>query len=171
MKARLIFHGVAILMLLATIAAAQTPGKPKTAPAGRSADSEATSERANGREVSKGMAKGRHLRQPMVIAADKSLGSAHATESLVANTQADKARGGQMQSASANLIYKDSKIASSNPLYESKERQAASSSGASHEVVEYKDPEDMTTHDRPGNNKTSEIKPSTASATSTPPGK
>ncbi|MGA8088115.1 MAG: hypothetical protein WCA10_12470 [Terracidiphilus sp.] len=39
-----------------------------------------------------------------------------------------------------------------------------------HEVVEYKDPEDMTTRYRPGNNKTSKLKPSVGSAT-TPAGK
>jgi len=38
MKVRLIFHGVAVLVLIATVAAAQVPKKPaKTAPASQSA--------------------------------------------------------------------------------------------------------------------------------------
>ncbi len=61
-------------------------------------------------------------------------------------------------------MYKDNKSTGSNPLYESKEKQAAPNPGASHEIVEYKDGEDMTTRYRPGNNKTSKIKPSTTNS-------
>lgn len=143
MKARIIFHGVAILVLVATVAAAQTPGKPATtAPTGQLADRESNSpsvsdvtmgsEQARGREASSAMATGRRPHQPVLSAADKSLGSVHAPETLIAFTQADKARGGQMQ------------------------------------VVVYKDSEDMTTRYRPGNNKTSKSKPTTDSTT-TPP--
>ena len=192
MKARIVFHGVAVLVLLTTVAAAQTPAKPaKPAPAGQSADREssspsvsevtmankstterksgsvivldrdAASGKASGREVSSGMATGRRQHEPMVLATDKSLGSAHATESLAAPAQADTAKGSQLQNASTNPMYKDNTSAGNNPLYESKDKQAAPNPGSSHETVEYKDPEDMTTRYRPGNNKTSRIKPST----------
>ncbi len=195
MKVRIIFHGVAILVLAATVASAQSPKKPaKPAPANQSADREsstpsvsevtsssaqttdrksgsviilerdAASGHASGREASSGMATGRRQYQPVIITNEKSLGSAHATESVTAATQADKAKGGQMQNASTNPMYKDNKSEGSNPLYESKGKQAAPAAGASHDVVEYKDPEDMTTRYRPGNNKTSKIKPSTTTA-------
>ncbi len=169
MKARIIFiifHGVAILVLLATIAAAQTPNQPaRPSPASQATDREAASAQANGREASSGMATGRRQHEPVVIVTDKSLGSGHAIESLAAPTQADKAKGGQLQNASTNPLYKDNQSAGSNPLYQSKDRQAAPKPGSSHEVVEYKDPEDMTTRYRPGNNKASKIKPTTDSTT------
>lgn len=190
MKARIIFHGVAILVLLTTVAVAQTPVKPaKPAPASQSAnressapsvsevtmgnkqtndrksgsvvvlDREAASGHASGREASSGMATGRRQYQPVIISNDKSLGSAHATESLDT-----PAKGGQMQNVSTNPMYKGDKSTGSNPLYESKEKQAAPNPGTSHDVVEYKDGEDMTTRYRPGNNKTSRIKPSTTNS-------
>ncbi|MGA8088116.1 MAG: hypothetical protein WCA10_12475 [Terracidiphilus sp.] len=133
MKARIIFHGIAILVLLATVAAAQTSRKPaKPAAAGQSADRESSSpsvseftlgdrqttnrklgsvivldrEAASGharvREASSGMASGRRQYEQVVMATNKSLGSAHALEPLAAPTQADKAKGGQMQNASTN---------------------------------------------------------------------
>lgn len=202
MKARIIFHAVAVLVLLTTVAAAQTqtPKKPATpAPKGQSADRESSapsvsevtmgkqatdrksgsvivldrdtaSGHASGREVSSGMATGRRQHEPVLLSDDKSLGSAHATESLAAPTQADKAKGGQMQNASTNPLYKDNKSVGTNPLYESKDKQAAPKPGTNHDVVEYKDPEDMTTRYRPGNNKTSKIKP-TSDSTSTSPNK
>ena len=183
MKARIIFHAVAAVVLLTTVAVAQTPKKPATpAPKSQSADRESsapsvsevtmskeTAGRKSGsviaadREASSGMATGRRQHEPVLLSADKSLGSAHATESLAAPTQADKAKGGQMQNASTNPLYKDNKSAGTNPLYESKDKQAAPKPGTNHEVVEYKDPEDMTTRYRPGNNKTSKIKPATGS--------
>lgn len=216
MKARMIFHGVAILVLLTTVAVAQTPVKPaKSAPAGQSAnressapsvseitmsnkqtperksgsvivlDREATTGQASGREASSGMATGRRQHEPVLLESDKSLGSAassretssgmatgrrqyqpvvisndkssaHATESLAAPAQADTT---EMQNASKNPMYKDNKSTGSNPLYESKDKLAAP--GSSHDTVEYKDSEDMTTRYRPGNNKTSNSKPST----------
>ena len=182
MKARIIFHGVAILVLLTTVAVAQTPAKPaKSAPAGQSTNRESsapsvsevtmgkqTTDRKSGsvivldREASSGMATGRRQHEPVSLSADKSLGSAHATESLAAPDQAEKTKGGQMKNASTNPMYKDNKNSGNNPLYESKDKQAAPSS--SHETVEYKDGEDMTTRYRPGNNKTSKIKPSTTNS-------
>jgi hypothetical protein len=138
MKARIIFHGAAILVLLATVAAAQAPGKPATtAPTGQSADCESSSpsgvsevttgnEQARGREVSSGIVRGRRPHESVGIPADKSLGSAYATETLIAFTQADKARGGQMQ------------------------------------VV------DMTNRYRRGNDKTPKIRPATTSTTTPP---
>jgi hypothetical protein len=195
MKARIIFHGVAILVLVASVAAAQTPKQPaKPVPAGQSADREssapsvsevtaskaqasdrksgsvimmdrdAASGQASGREASSGMATGRRQYKPIVISKDKSLGSAHATESVTAPMQADKAKGGQMQDATTNPMYKGNQNAGNNPLYESKDRPAALNRSASHEVVEYKDPEDMTTRYRPGNNKTSKLKPTTGNS-------
>jgi hypothetical protein len=144
MKARIIFHGVAILVLLATVAAAQTPGKPaSTAPTGQSADRQSSSpsvsevtmdnEQARGREAASAMATGRSPHLPLSSAADKSLGSAHAPETLIAFTQADKARGGQTQ------------------------------------VLVYKDSEDITSRYRPRNNRNSKSKPTTGSTT-IPPG-
>ncbi len=174
MKARIFFHGVAILVLLATIAAAQTPKKPaKPTSAGQSVDRESSSpsvsevtygnaQTTHPKSASSGLATGRRQHEPVLIVAETSLGSAHAPESPAAPTQADKARGGQMQNASTNPMYKDTKSAGNNSLYEAKDKQAASNLSAPHEVVEYKDPEDMTTRYRPGNNKTSKIKTSTS---------
>lgn len=108
MKARIIFHGAAILVLLGTVAAAQTPRKPATTvPTGQSADcefnppsvSEVTmgNDQARGREASSAMATRRRPHQTVP------LGSGRAPEPLIAFTQADKARGGQMQV----VVYKD----------------------------------------------------------------
>lgn len=180
MKARIVFHAIAVLVLLTTVAVAQTPKPPATPAAkGQSADRESSSPsvsevtmgkqtagRKSGsvivldREAASGMATGRRQHEPVLSTADKSLGSAHATESLAAPAQADKAKGGNMQNASTNPMYKDNKNEGNNPLFESKDKKASSNAGASHEVIEYKDPEDMTTRYRPGNNKTSKIKPS-----------
>ena len=189
MKARIIFHGVAILVLIATVAAAQAPAKnpAKPAPAGQSADRESSApsvseltvskaqstDRKSGsvvvldREASSGMATGRRQHEPVPSPADKSLGSAHATESISTQAPADKTKG-SMQSVSANPLYKDSSNQGNNPLYEPKDKQAAPSSGAGHDVVEYKDGEDMTTRYRPGNNKTSKAKPATDSPSPSP---
>jgi hypothetical protein len=144
MKPRIIFHGVAILVLLATVAAAQTPGKPAmTAPTSPSANPESSSpsisdvtigdEQARGREAAGAMVTGRRPHQPVLSAVDKSLGFARVPETLIAFTQADKARGGQMQ------------------------------------VVVYKNSEDTTTGSRRGSNKNSKITLTTDSTT-TPPG-
>ena len=144
MKPRIIFHGVAILVLLATVAAAQAPGKPAmTAPTNPSANRESSSpsvsdatignEQARGREAASAMATGRRPHQSLLSAADKSLGFGLAPQTLIAFTQADKARGGQMQ------------------------------------VVVYKNSEDTTTGSRRGGNKNSKITLTTDSTT-TPPG-
>jgi hypothetical protein len=140
MKARLIFHGVAALTLIAAVAAAQTPKKP--AKPASAAQASAT--------------------------ADKSMGSAHASESVATPAPAATAKGDEMKTVSSNPLYKGNESAGANPLYQSKEKQAAPGSAGSTHVVEYKDGEDMTTRYRPGNNKTSKIKPTTGSET-TPP--
>ena len=57
MKARIIFHGVAVLLLLAAVAVAQD--KAKQAPAAQSSDQESSASSASGREASSGMATGR----------------------------------------------------------------------------------------------------------------
>ncbi len=194
MKARILFHGAAVLVLVAAVvAAAQTPSTPKVpakaAPNSQTADREsstpsvsereAQSGQASGRksgsvivvdrEASSGMATGRRQHEPVLATADKSLESAHATESVTAPAPAADANGGKMGSASSNPLYKDSGTAGTNPLYESKDKQAAASKPAtSHETVEYKDGEDMTTRYRPGNNKTSKVKPETGTG-ATPP--
>ena len=56
--------------------------------------------------------------------------------------------------AQSNPMYKDSGMSGTNPLYEGKDKTATAPASKSHETVEYKDPEDMTTRYRPGNNKT-----------------
>ena len=186
MKARILLHGAAVLTLIATVAAAQTPPNPKNsanAPKSQSADRDAKTPSASEREVSSGMATGRRSgsvivldreaqtgmatgrrqHQPILTVADKSLGSAHATESVTA--PATDAEGGNTQKASSSPMYKDNTKSGDNPLFESKDKQAAQKPGTSHETVEYKDGEDMTTRYRPGNNKTSKANPTGEAAT------
>ena len=83
---------------------------------------------------------------------------------------ADQNQKGNMQSVHTNPLYQDKGTAGTNPLNQrnavSTPREAssgmasglavngASATTTSHEVVEYKDGEDMTTRYRPGNNKT-----------------
>jgi len=87
----------------------------------------------------------------------KSMGSAHATESLTA----PKSKG--------NAKPKDTsdRGAGENPLYESKDKTAAKSNTKT-STVEYKDPEDMTTRYRPGNNKTTVKSDGKSQSTTTP---
>lgn len=191
MKARIVFHGAAVLVLVATVvAAAQAPATPKKpAPAastGQSADRESSApsvsevtmksgqanDRKSGsvivldREASSGMATGRRQHEPILTTADKSLGSAHATESVNATEPA--AKSGKMQNASSNPLYKDNASAGNNPLYESNDKQSAPRPSAGHDTVEHKDGEDMNTRYRPGNNKTSKVKATSGTGT-TPP--
>jgi hypothetical protein len=225
MKARILFHGTAVLVLVAAVVAAaqapSTPKKPATAAStGQSADRESSapsvsereaqsghasgkrqyspvstsadressapsvsevtmkdaqaSDRKSGsvivldRESSSGMMTGRRQHEPVLKSADKSLGSAHATESVNAPAPAADAKGGNMQNASSNPMYKENTQSGTNPLYESKDKQAAAKPGTGHETVEYKDPEDVTTRYRPGNNKTTTVKPTSGT---TPPSK
>lgn len=76
----------------------------------------------------------------------KARSSAHATESLdrPGNSAAQKG---------TNPLYEDSGKSGTNPMYEGK-GQANVKPGTGTTAVEYKDPEDMTTRYRPGNNKT-----------------
>lgn len=128
-----------------------------------SADAQVTT----ARETSSGMATGRRQHEPVTITNGKSLGSAHAVESLDA---APAESGSGNEKAASNPLYKDNGTAGTNPLYQGKDKTAATPQAAttdhSHETVEYKDPEDMTTRYRPGNNKTTRLnKP----APTTPP--
>jgi hypothetical protein len=183
MKARISLRGAAVLALVtAVVAAAQTPSTPKKPAAPptttQSNDREAQSGQASGRksgsviavdrEASSGMASGRRQHEPVLAATDKSLGSAHAIESVTTPEPPTDAKSDQTQKASSNPLYKDKGVAGTNPLYEAKDKQAAPKPSTSHETVEYKDPEDMTTRYRPGNNKTSKVKPTSSTGT-TPP--
>lgn len=122
------------------------------------------------REASSGMATGRRQHEPVTATNGKSLGSAHATESLDA-TPANSGSG--TEKAASNPLYKDNANQGANPLYQGKDKNAAApapSKGVdglehSHETVEYKDPEDMTTRYRPGNNKTTKLNKPASSAT------
>lgn len=110
---------------------------------------------AQPRDAQSGTASGRLQSAPSGQAtapsqpAGKSLQSAHAVESVDGTQTA----GDKKSAVNSNPMYKDSGNAGANPLYEGKDKTAAKS-GSGHETVEYKDPEDMTTRYRPGNNKT-----------------
>ena len=97
------------------------------------------------RETGSGMATGKRVSgDPHEYL--NSRNSAHATESLNADSTS---------SVHSNPLYQPSGNQGTNPLYQGKDKTAAPSttSGSSHEVVEYKDGEDGTTHTRPGNHK------------------
>lgn len=127
----------------------QTQKKTSTSTEAREAQSGMASGR---REAQSGQAVGKATVTGEVQPAGKSLGSAHAVESLDSKpTQQNEEK---MNGAQSNPMYKDSGTKGENPLYEGKDKIAAPTAGASHDVVEYKDPEDMTTRYRPGNNKT-----------------
>ena len=71
--------------------------------------------------------------------------SAHATESL---SPSNKAGTGE------NPLYKDGGKSGNNPLYEGKDAANSKPGTGASNAQPYKDPEDMTTRYRPGNNKT-----------------
>jgi hypothetical protein len=94
----------------------------------------------------------------------------HGRRDSVVNQDESKSNGG-LHNAQSNPIYKDNKMEGKNPLYEGRtvddndpsrhhptENKTPTvqqpANNVSHETVEYKDPEDMTTRTRPGNNKT-----------------
>lgn len=101
------------------------------------------------RESYSGMATGRRMHKPISTASQKSLGSAHATESsTVQPATASATQRGNMDNAQSNPLYKEKPTSGENPLYESKDKTAQPvqhSGKASHEVVEYKDGEDQQT--------------------------
>jgi hypothetical protein len=80
--------------------------------------------------------------------ADRS--SAHATESL---SPSNKAGTGE------NPLYKDGGKSGNNPLYEGKDAANSKPGTGASNAQPYKDPEDMTTRYRPGNNKTTKAAP------------
>ncbi len=139
---------------------------------------------ASGREASSGMATGRRQHEPPIVVEANARSSAHATESLAATDRTgmsgaqsnpmykESVNAGEMPAnrskvfatdpagntgsdASANPMYHDSGNAGTNPLYQSKGKVAAKPATNAPAVQPYKDGEDMTTHYRPGNNKTS----------------
>ena len=68
MKPRILFHVLAVMLLLASVAAAQTPKqKAKTAPTGASADRESSSPSVSEREAGSGMATGRRQHAEAVV--------------------------------------------------------------------------------------------------------
>ncbi len=78
MKARIIFHGVAILVLLTTVAVAQTPVKPaKPAPASQSADRESSAPSVS--EVTMGNKQTTDRKSGSVIVLDREAASGHAS--------------------------------------------------------------------------------------------
>lgn len=85
------------------------------------------------------------------MATGKSLQSAHAVETVNAAPAGDQQKSTPAQTKPS---HEEGSSISHNPLFEGKSKASAPTSGKSHEVVEYKDPEDMTTRYRPGNNKT-----------------
>lgn len=120
------------------------------------------------REAGSGVATGRRQYQPFATrennADQDARNSAHATESvdgapmgkneLTQESEYYAKNRGKMGSAQSNPMYKESKMGGTNPLYEGKDKTAAAPVPKAHEVIEYKDGEDMTMRYRPGNNKT-----------------
>ena len=178
------------LLLFAAIAIAQSKPAPKSTPAPKTASAQQSAIVAP-RDIASGQSSGRksgqvnsadfkvtadastdRQHQPAIVTSDKSLGSAHAVESVYATPgQSDSGS----EKAASNPIYKDNTNQGTNQLYQGKDKNAAApapSKGVdglehSHETVEYKDPEDMTTRYRPGNNKTTKSnKPAPSSASS-----
>jgi hypothetical protein len=88
----------------------------------------------------------------------KSMGSAHATESLTAPKSKGNAKPQNEADHNSGV----------NPLFEAKDKTAARPSKGT-PTVEYKDPEDMTTRYRPGNNKTTKIESKPKSSATPPP--
>jgi hypothetical protein len=132
----ILFAGV--FLLLSAMATAQSPA--------------ASKKNIPAREASSGHASGRQDQFPKASGA-KSLGSAHATESLDSAAASGTAKRGQMGSAQPNPMYKSSGQSGENPLHESKDKTLAPPNTGAPRAVQYKDPEDMTTRYRPGNNK------------------
>jgi len=119
-------------LLIGSLAVAQTPTPPKKNPA---------------RQASGG---------PAAPGAAKSMGSAHATESLSASTPSASAENAK-DSKQSNPMYKENGNSGENPLFEGKDSVAPKPKSGASPTVQYKDPEDMTTRYRPGNNKTSRV--------------
>lgn len=113
-----------------------------------------------------------------------------ASQADTSGASGQKGKSGGMQSAQSNPMYKENKMEGNNPLFEAHDsvdkgpsgtqpstpedaryrpgnnktaKVEATGASESHETVEYKDPEDMTTRYRPGNNKTTKVQPTGAS--------
>jgi len=96
--------------------------------------------------------------------AAKSMGSAHATESL----STSKGNGAQ-NSKTAAPYFKDNENSGSMPQSEAKNKAAGPKKPGVSATTQYKDPEDMTTRYRPGNNKTAKVGNSKPESSATPP--
>lgn len=141
-------------LLIGSLAVAQTP---------------TAAQRSTGRDASSGHATGRVDQFPKASGATalpsgghstpssaKSMGSAHATESLSASTPSSSAEDAK-GSKQSNPMYKENGNSGENPLFEQKDSVAPKPKSGASPSVQYKDPEDMTTRYRPGNDKTSKI--------------
>ncbi len=135
MNARIIFHCAAALVLAAAVAAAQS-----------------TTDTAPKKPAPRPTANNQQSAQAATFPSFKSMGSAHATALPPA------ANGGNRKGA-------QDAPSGVNPPSEAKGSVAAPKPGAKAPSVEYKDPEDMTTRYRPGNNKTSKTNAKPAAAT------
>jgi hypothetical protein len=181
LKPRIVFHVVAVILLAAVVAAAQSPkdkSKPaQTAETQKEAGGPSASEAAvvSARETSSGMATGR--KSGSVVAADRAAvttaretGSGMATGKRVSgdpheyveprnsahatvSLDGDSKDPARSSDVQLNPLYKDGGTKGSNPLYEGKDRTAAPASNNGSKPAEYKDGEDGITHTRPGNHK------------------
>jgi hypothetical protein len=75
---------------------------------------------------------------------------------------AQKAEGAHGSSITTNPLHESHGSSGQNPLYEPKDKAAAKPGRGTTEAQPYKDPEDMTTRYRPGNNKTTRTPNNTA---------
>ncbi len=168
-----------LLVGSAAFAQTTTPSKtkPQTSSAGTASDRksgsvivldrEASSGMASGRrEASSGQASGRQDQFPKASGAIADQGadgpqaqfnarnSAHATESVAAQSGSDQKHKGSLAGAQSNPLYQSTGNSGTNPLYESKDKSALRTNGnAAPAPQQYKDGEDGTTRTRPGNNK------------------
>jgi hypothetical protein len=172
MKIRLYETGVlcAVAFLLigsAAFAQTTTPSKTKsqTSSAGTASDRKSGSVIVLDREASSGQASGRQDQFPKASGAIADQGaegpqaqliarnSAHATESVAAQSGSDQKHNGSMAGAQSNPLYQPTGNSGANPLYESKDKSALRTNGnAAPAPQQYKDGEDGTTRTRPGNN-------------------
>lgn len=151
MKARTVFYCTAVVILLASVALAQSPTKPRTADTAQpssSQDQKPKSTQPSAREASSGMATGRKSGSIIVVDRDQASGKASGREissgmatgrrqhepvtADVPPQPAENARNSahateslstdKMANAHTNPMYQDKGQAGTNPLYESKDK-------------------------------------------------
>lgn len=168
MKPRIVFHVFAVLLLVAAVAAAQSPKqKTKSAPVGASADRESSTPSVSEREVGSGMPSGKRQHEDATVQANPS-GTAAGRESsqpsvseagISMNAHSSGHAAGKRSDAQSNPTYKDNGRSGTNPLFEAKDKAVFPGSGKGNgskpSVIEYKDGEDGVSHTRPGNHKPS----------------